>query len=118
MKARTRWYVFILALLVIGVVEGLWLLSTTPASYGYSVEAQFSSLPANDEALAGWLKARPGVVARSVHVERGGEDGKVLRVKFIQSRGLWGRPATQGLDQACRELGYGGVVEGFHDAER
>ena len=62
------------------------------------------------------LKAQPGVVEHTVRVERAGTKDTVLKVHFIQSQNLLGKPGFPALNQACRDLGYGPPVSKFHDS--
>jgi hypothetical protein len=89
---------------------------TLHASLGYTVESQFAQLPPNDSQLTAWIQSQPGILARTVHVERVGSDGKTIRVFFLQSRNLAGEPPLPDLDTACNRVGSAAPVHGFRDS--
>lgn len=100
---------------VAAVLTAAWAgLKSIPASLGYDVEAEFSEIPPNDDALEEWLRTQPGVV-RAFVGQREGEP-KVLVVSFIMVRNGWGPPLPD-LDAKCDELGYRGRVGRFRDSE-
>ena len=88
-------------------------ISTIPASYGYTVEAQFSKLPPNDTELKDWLARQPGVIDRTIHIKR--SNGGKVRILLIISRNVWGNPPFPDLDAACESLGYSGPNHEFKD---
>lgn len=105
----------VLVFIVVIVAGAYLLLSVTHASYIYAVEAEFAVLPPDDTRLEQWLAAQPGVVAHTVMIQRVGANETVLKVSFIQSRNLLGRPKMPALEQACRDLGYGPPISQFRD---
>jgi hypothetical protein len=101
--------IVVLALLGVGCYL---FLRTAHASYGYTVAAEFASMPADDTQLADWLKDQEGVAAGSVRVAR---SGRTLKVFFIMSRDLTGHPRFPDLQGVCKNLGYAGQVGAFAD---
>ena len=87
-------------LLLTAIGAGLHLI---PASQGYSVRAAFAKLPANDRELEQWLRNQPGVVSHTAHVLR---DGQVVRVSWIMTQDLAGKPHTPDLLPAWQRMGY------------
>jgi hypothetical protein len=90
------------------LIGGYWLRQAIHVSLIYCVEARFAALPPDDTPLREWLKTQPGVVPHTVGVTRGGSDGKLLKVVFLQSRNLAGNPPFPDLEAVCVTLGYGG----------
>lgn len=90
----------------------LYAISSIPASRGYSMKAEYSRLPADDQRLEAWLKVQQGVVARTVHVSR---VGSIVRVHFIMVRNGRGRPSFPDLRGECESLEYGGLVSAWTD---
>jgi hypothetical protein len=118
---KRRWFRFSLAMLVAlamgAILYGSWFAFTSlvHASIGYSMEAEFQTMPVNDLEFKAWLRDQPGVVQSTVHVARP-RDRTVL-VVFIMSRDLRGYPTFPDLDRACKALGYGGRAGAFRDSE-
>src|SRR3954447_23075731 len=79
-----------------------WFCHSVHASLSYCVEARFTTLPADDEQLAAWLKTQPGVVPHTVHIRRFEPGGRLLEVGFIQVRNLAGEPQCPNLDSQCK----------------
>src|SRR5262249_55984774 len=69
----------------------------------FAVIAHYSQMPIDDKPLENWLKERPGVVDRTVHIERKGTE---LRASFIMSQTLSGSPPVPDFSHACERLGY------------
>jgi hypothetical protein len=86
-----------------------------PASWSYDVEAEFTSLPADDHELEAWLKAQPGVVPHSVSVSRKQGAPNVVVIGFVIVRPEWGNPPVPDMEAACARLGYRGHVGKFKD---
>ena len=106
---RSRFHILVTLVLVgILLVLGVAYLKThLSASIFYDVAAHYTHMPSDDQALKAWIKSQPGVVARTVHVERKGDE---LRVTFIMSQTVFGRQPPfpkQGLLDTCASLGYG-----------
>jgi hypothetical protein len=112
---NTKRRLFVLLPIAVIAVAAYWFVSAVHASYGYSVESEFTLLPANDVRFQQCLKAQPGVVEHTVRVERAGTKDTTLKVHFIQSRNLLGKPDFPALDRACRDFGYGAPVSEFRD---
>jgi hypothetical protein len=101
------------------LVAGAWVgLHFIPASVGYTVEAEFASLPADDHELEAWLKTEPGVVPHTVYVWRKKAAPKVVVVDFTMVKSEWGSPPFPDLEAACERLGYRGRVGKFKDRPR
>ncbi len=98
-KDRVRWAVT--AALILAVVG--WLgYRLTAATYAHTYRLEYATLPADDEALAAWLRSQPDVSAPSVTRE-----GNALVVRFNRrSLRMAGGPDVVG--EAGR-LGYGGL---------
>lgn len=105
-------------LLALPVVGLLLAAAAIYPSYGYLVEADFASLPADDARLIEWLQVQPGVVPHTVHINREGAQKRRLQVVFIQSRNLLGTPPFPDLERGCREMGYDGPAVRFRDVPR
>ena len=73
---------------------------------------RFSTMPPDDEQLAEWLKAQPGVVDHTVHFHRA-DDG--LWLIYTQVRNLAGDPPPPDINRAATEFGYHGG-QGFRDS--
>jgi hypothetical protein len=112
----TRGKYLLVATVLIVVVVAAWVgLRFIPASLGYSVEAEFASLPERDHELEEWLKTQPGVVSHTVHVWRKDGEPKILRIGFIMVRDGWDRPPFPDLQGKCEALGYAGRTGPFRD---
>lgn len=109
-----------LGLVLLAAIAGLawWGLTHVRTSYGYSLKSEFATLPADDAQFRQWLISQPGVIPHTVHIERIGPKGTVLKVTFIHTRDMLNRPAFPAMDEACRNLGYGSPVSGFHDSDQ
>ncbi len=90
-----------------------WLNHLIQIPYGYTVQADFDTLPPDDRALKSWLLVQPGIVAHTVHFGRVGPDRKIVRIMFTQVRNQAGDPPFPDFDKACRELGYTGGSSRF-----
>ena len=88
-----------------------------PRDLGYEVETEFAALPADDEALAEWLRAQPGVYLASVQREAAGQQWRLV-VGVGMTRDGWGRPPFPDLTSKCTEFGYRGQTGGFRDRPR
>jgi hypothetical protein len=117
MRVR-RWVPTVLVLLAAIVSAVVWLMSVAYVPYGYTVESEFSSVPADDARLAGWLRAQPGVIEDHVRINRyPAATTTAVVVHFVQSRNMLGTPSFPAMDSACRDLGYGPPVQPFHDSD-
>lgn len=76
------------------------------ASVGYGVRASFARLPETDIALGQWLESQPGVLKS--HVVR--EDG-AIRINWIMSQDLTGKPSSPDLRANFEQFGYVGLAE-------
>jgi hypothetical protein len=82
----------------------------------YCVEARFDTMPPNDKALADWLRSQPGVVPHTVAIGRFEQGGKLLYVRFLQSRNMAGEPPFPDLDGRVSALAYAESDGPFRDA--
>lgn len=102
-KDRARWAVAAAVLLAaVGWVG--YRLATATTRYTYRLA--YATMPADDEALAAWLKGQPGVSRPSV-----AREGSTLVVEFTL-RAARGGPAPDVAAEAGR-LGYSGL-SGFN----
>jgi hypothetical protein len=76
-KDKARWAVA--AVIILGAVGWVGYRAAT-ATTAYAYRLTYASMPADDEALAAWLSAQPGVSAQSVTRE-----GVALAVRFGRS---------------------------------
>jgi hypothetical protein len=98
-KDRVRWAVA--AAIILAVVGWLgYKVATATTVYGFRLT--YATMPADDEALAAWLRAQPGVTGASVTRE-----GGTLVIGFTQSF-LRGGLAPDVFGEATR-LGYDGL---------
>ena len=83
------------------------------ADIGYTVMAQFATMPKDDSGLRHWLHAQPGVaLAWTCRTNR------TLKVFVLMTRNLSGRPRIPDLSAGCVALGYTGQDSGFRDCEK
>ena len=81
------------------------------ADLGYTVMAQFITMPKDDGGLRHWLAAQPGVnYAWTCRTNR------TLKVFILMSRSLDGSPKIPDLEQGCSALGYAGQDSKFRDS--
>jgi cytochrome c-type biogenesis protein CcmE len=98
-KDRARWAV---AAAIILAVVGWFAYRLTTARSLHTYRLVYATMPDDDEALAAWLRAQPGVSAASVTRE-----GDTLVVRFtVRALGPGGGPDVVG--EAGR-LGYSGL---------
>lgn len=102
----------------IAIAIGLGLISLAPASYVYSLEAEFGSAPGDDVPLVEWLKSQSGVVPHTVDVQRTAMRPPKLVVSFIMQRNAWGRPRLPALADQARAFGYSLATPDFNDTRR
>jgi hypothetical protein len=88
-----------------------------PADVSYALDAEFAAVPADDEALAAWVRAQPGVYLALVQRERVGDRWRV-EVIFGITRNGWQQPPLPDLDRGADELGYRGPAGRFRDSSR
>ena len=107
----------IITLVIVAIVgvSGWKVARIIKPSVGYDVQAEFTQLPPNDEALESWFKLQSGVVEHTVHIER---QGNVVHVMFITSRDLLGDPPFPNFQQQAATLGYRGSKQGWVDVQR
>ncbi len=74
-------------------------------SIGYGVRAQFTELPDDDSSLEAWLREQPGVVR--VYVNR---DPNAIRIYWIMSQDLTGRPSAPDVRATFEQFGYKGIT--------
>jgi hypothetical protein len=98
-KDRVRWAV---AAAIILVIVGWFGYRVVTATWAHTYWLEYATLPADDEALAAWLRSQPGVSAPSVTRE-----GNTLVVQFKQ-RSLWMAGGPNVVGEADR-LGYSGL---------
>ena len=98
-KDRVRWAV---AAAIILVIVGWFGYRVVTATWAHTYWLEYATLPADDEALAAWLRAQPGVTGASVTRE-----GGTLVIGFTQSF-LRGGLAPDVFGEATR-LGYDGL---------
>lgn len=103
-KRTLRILIVVAIVLVAGYLGFREAIRSMHVSFGYCVEAEFESLPMDDQALENWLKEQPGVVHHTGGICRGGPGNKTLRVMFIQVHRVRERPVD--LNEACARLGY------------
>jgi hypothetical protein len=109
--ARTRIKYGCAALIVLLLVA-LWLATGfLRPSVGYTMCAEFASLPADDQALEQWLRKQPHV--HTVHAKR---DGRTLEVFYIINRNRFQK--LPDVQAQCAVLGYSGQVAPFRDCGR
>jgi hypothetical protein len=72
----------------------------------YSFRADFAEMPPDDAELTDWLRNQPGVIRRTVAVNR---EPSAIRVHWIMSRDLFGNPPTPDCQQQFNRLGYKGL---------
>jgi hypothetical protein len=110
-----RTFTIIAAAVVLAALTGAAYvgLKFIPASIGYTVEAEFEEMPADDAALEAWLLTQPGV-ARAIVGEHTGQPNKLV-VTLIMVRNTWGQPPFPNLESKCEELGYRGRKARFND---
>jgi len=70
----------------------------------YSVKTHYAQMPGDDRELEDWLKTQTGVVADTVRTRR---DGNELRISFIMSQAVSGRPPIPDFPHARDTFGYG-----------
>jgi hypothetical protein len=109
----------LLTLTIVGLLgtAGWWGLHSIPASIGYDLEAEFETVPPNDERLEQWLGSQPGVATTVVKRERAGARWRV-EVIYVITRDGWGQPRLPDLNAAAAELGYGKPDGRFRDSPR
>ena len=114
MMARSR-RTFAFAVVVALVLAGfaLFALSYIRPSVGYTVCAEFASMPDDDEALERWLRNQPGVAGGTVHTKR---EGDRLEVFYIANLSRFQK--SPDLQAQCAVLGYSGQVAPFGDCGR
>jgi hypothetical protein len=109
---RSRFIKIAIAVAALLSVVVYLFMRTVHASYGYRVKCEFSIMPSNDSEIRRWLRVQPGVVAHTVATLR---TNNTLKVGFIMSRDMTGRPLFPKLDEQCQVLGYKRISAGFHD---
>jgi hypothetical protein len=88
-----------------------------PTDSSYGLEAQFESVPPNDERLTQWVRSRPGVYL--AHAQRQQVGGRWrVEVIFGITRNGWAQPRLPDLESAAAELGYCGANGPFLDSPR
>jgi hypothetical protein len=96
----------VLALGVFG--PALWFVRPT---VGYTICADFETMPDNDDSLEQWLLGQPRVAL--AHIER---NGRTLEVFYLINRNRFEKlPDVQGQ---CALLGYAGQASPFRDCWR
>lgn len=108
----------IASLLLVAIIltwSGIGLCRKINRSKIYCVEREFDSLPASDHSLTEWLKMQPGIVARTVRVERFESKQILLRLTFLQSQNIFGEPLFPNIEQECEMIGYKGASTPFRD---
>ena len=86
---------------------------TIRASFLYSVEAEFASMPPDDSRLEQWIKAQPGIV--SATAQRDEANPRLLRIYVGIVQNMFHEPPLPDINLACRELGYRGQAAPFDD---
>jgi hypothetical protein len=99
------------------VTAGWYGLHWVPRDVSYGLEAEFTTVPADDEALAAWVRSHPGVYLAHAQRERVGDRWRV-EVIFGMTRDGWSGPPVPGLDAVAAELGYRGASGPFRDSPR
>lgn len=113
MKRSRQIYAF--AVVIVLVLSGfVWFaLGYIRPSVGYTVCAEFASMPDDDEALEHWLRNQPDVAGGTVHAKR---EGQRLEVFYIINRSRLQK--LPDLQAQCVVLGYSGQVAPFRDCGR
>jgi len=70
----------------------------------YTVQSVYRTAPSSDDELLQWLTRQPGVVNRTVHLERLPE--RKLRLTLIIVQNLLKYPSFPDIEIRCDELGY------------
>jgi|SRR5690242_14795966 hypothetical protein len=103
--AMRRVLVVVAVLAAVGAA-GWWGLHWIPFDMGYSLEAEFESVPPDDEPLQRRVRSHPGVYLAGVNRQRVGHRWRI-EVIFGLSRNGW-EPRLPDLDAATADLGYRG----------
>lgn len=88
-----------------GVGSALWFIRP---SLGYTICADFKTMPDNDDSLEQWLLSQPRVAM--VHIER---NGQTLKVFYIINRNRFEK--LPDVQRQCAHLGYAGSAAAFRD---
>ena len=102
---RLRFVAFVAGIFIVCAILFIFV-RRLPFSQFYSLVAHYARMPIDDKPLEDWIKEQPGIVARTVHIGRKGDE---LRAIFIISQSMFGSPPTPNLESACERLGYGPV---------
>ena len=97
---------FIIPLIVALIVATCVALGLTmiQSSNVYTVEAMCHATPHSDDELLQWLTRHPGVVKRTVHLERVSE--RKLRLTLVIVQNLLKYPPFPDIEIKCEEFGY------------
>lgn len=89
--------------------------ASMPTPFIVDLQAEFDSLPPNDDELEAWLNAQPSIFR--AHCER--KSKSLLRISFTHERSalgaLLGKSPFPDVEAACDQLGYKGRKEPFED---
>lgn len=91
-------------------------LISIPQSKIYRVQCTCLSLPADDGALQDWLAEQPGVLSRTVHIQR--SEANQVSISIMMARDVWDQPPFPDLEAKCKELGYDLGDGRFEDVRR
>jgi hypothetical protein len=108
-----RWLLLVVSVLALVGPAGWYGLHCMPADFAYGLEAEFLSVPPDDEPFREWVRSQPGVYLAAVQRHPAGARWRV-EVIFGMSRNGWGQPPLPDLDGAAAQLGYRGP---FRDSE-
>jgi len=100
---RLRLIAFVVGIIIVCAILFI-LVRRFPVSQFYSMVAHYARMPIDDKPLENWIREQPGIVARTVHIVRKGDE---LRAIFIMSQSMLGSPPTPNLESTCERLGYG-----------
>ena len=97
--------------LLIGIaVLGIFLASAREAgryikpSISYAFAAEFTELPADDDALTEWFRSQPGVIRAYINREQ-----QTIKINLMISRDLFGHPPIPEPESQWERLGYKGL---------
>ena len=103
---------------VVAIIALGWLgLHWIPYDVSFGRQTRFHSVPAEDQALATWVRSQPGVYMAAENRWNDKEGRWRVEIIFGMSRNGWG-PSPPDLDAGAASMGYERPEGPFRDSPR
>jgi hypothetical protein len=118
---KMNWWVrrilLLLAVLAAVITAGWYGLHWIPYDVSFGAQTTFAIVPADDQALAKWVRSQPGIWLAGENRWHEKDGRWRVEIIFGISRNGWG-PSPPDLNAAAAELGYMGPEGPFRDSPR